>query len=924
MSAPDAAPNLSGAESVGCGALQSLRRRLLLWRLVCGAVAIPCFIALAALIFMTVDVVFILSDPARQGTPWTLIALGMAASVGLVILLLKSSLLAVAGAFERQAPELGSALTNAVQLASQPGQSEIYEVLRRQAVAHGDQQARRLAALTLAKRGVQRTLLVLFATVGLWGAVALLFPEAVAAVWPRFTDPLGDHPPYSRLQIEVTPGAPEVLYGGECEIHATASGMPVERLVLVARNAQGTSETEMFRRPDQSYFQSLRNLREPSEFWVTDGRARSLRHSIRVLTTPQIALVEMKAVFPEYTGLRPRKWELKQGDLQFLRRTKLNFRIVSNRPLREGRINLVPLMGQAEKQITLKPDPQNNMAVEGSISVDEAVAFAISVTDVDGLVSAESRRGRIEILKDRAPRIDVLQPGRHAVATPEISVPVSVLAEDDYGITQLLWYRALNGSVERATPMKFEKTATPGTVQANSSFNMKELGVKPGDRIEYFFEAADNWPDGPNVTTTRMFVLEIITAEQYQQIVKSMRARKALFEEYNAADNHLRRLLERARALRDLQKTAPGDAKQAREQAQALAAELEKYLNKNAKLLASGKDFDIETAFRERMKAQRPELEKLRDRLNEELNAGGSSGGGASAQLAEEVYAELEKISSQLHAKVGEPARHVAAVAHLLSRANGFAQLTEMQKELAQRSQRFSEQKENLSRLEQMELQEIAAAQQNIQERVRQLMDGLPELRKQLPDEPQYAKLKETTDKFIAAFGEAKIQHDLDQAAEKFSAMNGQGGRLFAVSAAEKMDKLVCKCSSMGEQGEECLKFSPSISGILGDSLAQILSAMSGGGGNGGSGYGMFGESVGLYGPDMMMPGGESGGGDENAQGGGRRQESIASDATEPGLGNGTAPLRVKLQRDARFPLQHRQLVGEYFRAISEKMQDQQ
>ena len=124
--------------------------------------------------------------------------------------------------------------------------------------------------------------------------------------WPRFLDAHGDHPPYSRLRIVVAPGRTDVLYGGEVEVRAMTSGRPVDKLWLVTRT--GTQETRamMFIAPDKSFFQSLANLREPTEYYVTDGTARSLRFPIGIRYTPQITMVEVGIAFPEYTGLPSR------------------------------------------------------------------------------------------------------------------------------------------------------------------------------------------------------------------------------------------------------------------------------------------------------------------------------------------------------------------------------------------------------------------------------------------------------------------------------------------------------------------------------------------------------------------------------------------------------------------------------------------
>ena len=110
------------------------------------------------------------------------------------------------------------------------------------------------------------------------------------------------------------------------------------------------------------------------------------------------------------------------------------------------------------------------------------------------------------------------------------------------------------------------------------------LGVRPGDVIEYFFEAADNDPKGPNIAFTKPYRLEIISEEQYKQVLTRMAAKKALFEPYFKLGNWLRRLAERAREAE--RKAANAQTEAEREAAQKEARELEKELGDYEKALA--------------------------------------------------------------------------------------------------------------------------------------------------------------------------------------------------------------------------------------------------------------------------------------------------------------------------------------------------
>lgn len=223
--------------------------------------------------------------------------------------------------------------------------------------------------------------------------------------------------------------------------------------------------------------------------------------------------------------------------------------------------------------------------------------------DTGGLDSAENRRGRFNILPDQPPRLFVLEPGKDAVATPTTRVPVRVQATDDYAVTRVGWLRGFNRSTERPLNMKLTLQGGPQAVEAAGAFELAKLGVRPGDVIDYYFEAADNNPKGPNVVFSRPFRLEIISPEQYEAMLRQYAAQKALFESYFKNDAWLKRLAERARsAAAKAEKTDPG----ARDEAAALAKLLDEYQKALQKLLQEPAMFDVEQSFRETLSRNWP------------------------------------------------------------------------------------------------------------------------------------------------------------------------------------------------------------------------------------------------------------------------------------------------------------------------------
>ena len=890
--------------------LSNLRGRLAGWLavrvvlLVAGAAGALAFGAVVA------DAALDLPEAARAAAPAGLavMLLGVLAAGGFQFRRL--SAMRMARGFEARHSMLGNRLTNAVQLALQTSESPTTEYLRQQAIELGRAAACSLKAWPAARAAVLGAAAVV-AGAGLCSAgLALYGGDVLRAVGPRFLDPRGDHPPYSRLSIDVKPRGGQVLYGGQLDIRAIPSGRPVDKLWLVARSGTNLTRTVMFLAPDKSFFQTLANVREPAEYYVTDGAARSRRFSVSVRMTPQITMVEATATFPEYTRLPARTAKLAEEPQSLPQGTRLLFRVASNRPLRSGTLTVTPLLGGGALEVALKPEPGLHM-VSGGFVLTQAAAFALSVRDTDGTASLEPKQGRLHILPDERPRLFVLEPGRDAVATPSFTVPVHVQATDDYGVTRVAWLRGHNRSAERPVALKLDLKDGSRGVEARSAFELGRLGVRPGDVIEYYFEAADNDPKGPNVALSKVYRLEIISEEQYGAMLRQAAARKALFEPYLRLNAWLRRLAESARVAEDkASKNDPAASAAAKE----LAAQLEEFYRDLGKLLASPAMFDIEQAFRTALVAQHQAVAQLKNQARQ------AAAGPTSPREMEALARALEKLSKANDQEVGAPASHIASVAALVSRANQFVKLAREQAMLARMLQRFAEKTGGLTRIEQMEVQELAHQERRIRDALAGLVESFPALLAQVPEDPQYDLLREDVKGFLDAVVREKIQDDLAGAAKALAELDAMTGRALALASAEKMERLVGQCRGQQQNGQQCLeaRFKPTISGA-GESLRQILAAMGAGSeGSGEDGYSMFSNDVGLYGANMQLAGDQGGPRGSGPGGRGQGGERVAGDGSDGPVGRPEGPARVRLQPDARFPLRYRDLAGEYFRAIAE------
>lgn len=897
-------------------ALVSLRRRLAGWltasRLGTGLACL----AGTLLVALLADALLDLPEGLRASTATILGILGLVLLGGAWRRLRILSPSHVASLYEQRDPSLGSRLTNAVQLAAESSTSPVTEFLRGETIRLGQEEARQLRTWPLARPRILWAAGALATVAAGWLVLVYQAADLLQTVWPRFRDPHGDHPPYSALRLEVTPRGGQVLFGGAFEIRATTRGRPVEKLWLVARSATNETRTPMFLAPDRSYFQTLANLRQPTEYFVTDGQARSHRFPIGIRLTPQISWVEVTTTFPAYTDLPTHTAKLAEEPPALPEGTRVHFRVASNRPLQGGILTLTPVLGGQPQKVPLARQATAEQ-VEGEFVLTEAVAFSLLVQDVDGLASQDGPQGRFQLRPDERPRLVVLEPGRDAVATPKFKVPITVQATDDYGVTRVVWLRGHNRSVERPFNMALNLKDRARQVESKGALDLARLGVKPGDVIEYYFEAADNDPKGPHLTLSKLYRLEIISEDQYQSILKQAAARQALFEQYLKLNQQLQRLAEKARAAQQLEARQDPSAPTA---ASELADQLAALRDAMSKLLAQPKLFAMEDAFHDSLAGEQQQLTHLL-----ELARRGAQSPPSAGKPLRELAEALSEMSRQNDEQVGTPARHLAAVSALVARSDSFVKLAREQATLARLLKKYADRTEAPSRLEQLEVQELAHQERRLRDALRRLLESLPELLEAVPDEPDYEPLRADVAKFIAAVGEAKIEDELAEAAQALGKLDPAAGHALAQSAAEKMDQLIARCQSQPGQAQQCLqaRFRPRQS-QMSQTLSQVLSAMGvGSTGEGNDGFSMFNNDVGLYGPNQELAGEQGSPRGQGLGSPGKGGAPVGSGAAEPGLAAPAAASRVRLQPNARFPLRYRDLVGDYFRSISESAADE-
>ncbi len=781
--------------------------------------------------------------------------------------------------------------------------------------------------------------LVLFAMI-----TAAAAPRLFSTQWLRFFDPFGDHPPYSRIEFTLDPGNARVVYGSTLDIRATSHGDTVEGLDLVVKSQEaGTEEVlPMFPEAAGSWRGTLTRVTSDGRYFVRARGARSKHFDIGVITVPKLESVRFRITPPAYTHRPPLEGPLPQGGLAALPGTLVHIWAKSNRPLSAGALETDAPQGVASgavpstqpiasTQFTLQPAAAGDTEVGGSFIVQAGGRLSLKVSDVNGQASTDSFTTPITLLRDERPFVRILEPKPDSYATPDVTLNVEMIAEDDYGVSRLELFRSLDESPASSVILPVPKPE-PTRFPTTTPLPLAAYALSPGNVIKLYARVEDNDPAGPKGSESPVVTVHIISKEQMQQMMLAREGLEVLLGKYEQATRRMEAANEKIEQLQKALAKADSNSelsKELREQLKQAADQIAKDAEKLAGLSAEDLPFDIDHALKNQLDEAAQALEKAADALDKAAARPGLSAGAAAAAVAKarkELGGEREKFKEE----AADPLDHLAKIYPLIEDEARFAELWERQKDLADRMESLVGHDDEDDPHQKSRMRDLEAEQRQLKADLRELLDDIENRTAELPSDPRLDGLRKTAGEFAKAVRKSTAADEMAASESGLAEFSGSRSAPAARAAADTLKKFLAQCQSVGEQGGECLKFQPKLASSLGGTVEQLLEAEGLGMGKGqkglagaGGGYSARRSSlrnVGMYGRIPVR-------GSESRAGGGRADHGISDTSNGPGhAGNpldssAKSRLDASGQSDAAIPDRYKRRVGEYFQRVADELE---
>ena len=835
------------------------RARALGWRL------LPALFGFA-LLAVAADAFLQLGVAARLGVLGAggLAALGIAAACLRIGWLRRNPAERTARFLESRDPALGSKLINALQLAGQADDvrlPSLTRLLAAKAVGGYDAELARAELPRLAVTGVarQRRRHAGWALLAFAVLLAGFYP-VTRIVLPRFLDPLGDHPPYAFTRVEIIePGAAgaDVVYGGKLTVKVRWSGHEPRELFLAVHPPGRPADVvllPMIHDGAGGFTQEVSDVRTDLVL-VAQSRSRSFysqERAVRVVLTPKIERAWLEIAPPAYTAIKTEERPFAFKSASALVGSRLRFRLQSNRPLREGvmevtgddgRVERVPLASHGEREVA------------GELVLRDSVRLRFRVTDIDGLPSDEQPETLVTATHDLPPVVNIVEPAPGGYVSRDFKLTARIEASDDYGVRTLRIHRALNGVYSEPQVLTFEG-AQRYAAEARI-FDFVALGVRSGDRLSLFAEVIDNAPE-PKLARSQTVTVTVISEQEYNDFIREATDVRDLANKYQDLVNafhELRaaqaKLAADAAALRERVKT-PEQAAAAAAEFDALTArqgEINQRLKQQAGRMQNfvRKDplYDFEKDLQKQLTREANEILRSTALNNGAIGALAESTVKADGKraMSSDTFRTMEREAKEHAERLGEreqsladavekPLQDLARLHDLINAFSQFERLYQAQQSLTEQVRAY-EDKGPLNREDQLALKNLAAQQQAVRDALESLPGRLRE--KASAAKKDFPKASSSAEKLADAIEKARMAATAGAATGRMLEGDGPQGALLARRLQEDMAKLFSQCSNcQGEAGDELddyLKLK--LAGEKGESFEQMRKSRKGDSGAG-------------------------------------------------------------------------------------------
>ncbi len=358
--------------------------------------------------------------------------------------------------------------------------------------------------------------------------------------------PWADRSGSEKLQFVVRPGNCSILKGRAVELRAWVSDSSVSALGLHLERRGKVEVVTVEKAADDSFRYRLPSLRDSLTYAFTlDKRRRSPYYTIAVTDPPFLRRLKVQVQPPIYVGQSAYFLEDDIGDVSALKGSLIEV---------NGTANIEPVHGSLvfsdSSQIPLTV---NGRKLSAPFRLRESGFYYFSFFDSYGNANDSPIRYRLSVVPDSRPLVRIVRPGKDIDLGDDMTVPLVIEAQDDYGISKLrLGYQVLTSREGEIDSTRFVYKTILGFQESSAdvrlalAWEVGDMELYPTDVLLYFVEAYDNdTVSGPKKSRSAMYRARFPSLyEMYEEITRRQDESSEMLEEMREKSRQVRQKAE--------------------------------------------------------------------------------------------------------------------------------------------------------------------------------------------------------------------------------------------------------------------------------------------------------------------------------------------------------------------------------------------
>jgi Domain of unknown function (DUF4175) len=331
--------------------------------------------------------------------------------------------------------------------------------------------------------------------------------------------------------VEIVPGNIAITRGSDLLVEVVNAENGVEHRLEWKRETVWREEVLFENR------KRFENLDASFSYCVKTPYAASDTFIVEVYDLPVVQEYNVKYDYPAYTKMKGELVQKASGHLKALAGTEISMSIKANNPIDTALVVF-------DDGAMLRMNRQGKSDFQIDFVLEKNGFYHINLQDFLGNQNDRVAK-TMTAVPDSYPEIVILSPGRDTLLDQNMLLPLAMRATDDYGLQNLKLKYYINNEVEDS--LIVQKEITGSAIELEYIFNLNDIWLIPGDRLNYWLEITDNTPWGQTTRSERYVARFPSISEIYAEIEAEEEAKSNFLEKLSEESDLLQKDFEEKR-----------------------------------------------------------------------------------------------------------------------------------------------------------------------------------------------------------------------------------------------------------------------------------------------------------------------------------------------------------------------------------------